>query len=261
MRREALVVATMACLTASTLPALDLAELKKAGVLRVIVAADEQPERYNSGTGQPGFDRELLSGLARRQGLRLETTTVPHYNDRIPALLEGRGDLIVAIVNTPERRKTLAFTRQVLPARRLVVTHAPHPPVTRPELFAKEKVGMLDGTTTWMQAATEAGVARESIRLYPSLPTLFQALGKGEVTATVMPVTDFGIAVTRYPKLQAGAVLGAAGGEGWAVRPGDKALLATLDEHLAFAQGTSSWSTLVLKYFGREAGRILAKTP
>lgn len=249
------------CLSAAALPALDLAELKKAGVLRVIVAADEQPERYNANAGEPGFDREILNGFARRQGIRLETTTVPRYNDRIPALLEGRGDIIVAIVGTPERRKTLSFTRHVLPARRLIVTHSPHPPLKGPESLAKEKVGMLEGTTTWMQAALDAGVPRDAIRLYPSLPTLFQGLGKAEVTATVMPVTDFGIAVRRYPKLQAGPLLGAANGEGWAVRPGDKALLAALDEHLGFAQGTSSWSTLVLKYFGSEAGRILARTP
>ena len=62
----------------------ELDELKSRGVLRVIVAADEAPETFALRPGEdPGFERELVEGFARLQGLRVEAVTTPSRSLRL----------------------------------------------------------------------------------------------------------------------------------------------------------------------------------
>src|SRR4026207_649555 len=95
--------------------AADLPQIKSRGVLRVIAAADDAPETFSfAGGARPGFERELADGFAKLHGLRLEPVKVKLYSDRIPALVGGDGDLIVAIFDTEDRRKQGDFTAEVL---------------------------------------------------------------------------------------------------------------------------------------------------
>src|SRR5687768_5440748 len=83
----------LAVLGAAFAGAADLEEVRKAGRLRVVVAADESAETFARAAGPaPGFERELVESFARLQGLELEVVTAPGYADRIPLLLRGGGD-------------------------------------------------------------------------------------------------------------------------------------------------------------------------
>ena len=106
--------------------AADLEEVRKVGRLRVVIAADESAETFARAPGPaPGFERELVESFARLQGLELEVVTAPGYADRIPLLLRGGGDVIVAIFDTEDRRKQVAFTGEVMPTHNVAVTLAP----------------------------------------------------------------------------------------------------------------------------------------
>jgi ABC-type amino acid transport substrate-binding protein len=108
----------------------DLAEIKARGVLRVIAAADEAAETFSfAGGAQPGFDRELVEGFAKLHGLRLEPVKAPSYAERIPVLLSGEGDLIVAIFDTEDRRQQVDFTVEVMPTHNVAVTVAGRPAI------------------------------------------------------------------------------------------------------------------------------------
>lgn len=259
-RAVAVLLSAAAALLPTPLRALDLPQVKAAGVVRAIVAADEQPERFRrQDGGEPGLEREILEGFARLHGVKLEAVTVPHYNDRIPALLAGKGDLIVGIFDTPERRAQIEFTPEVVPERMVVVSHAPHRVVKAAAELRTEKVGLLEGTTTWRKAALDAGVAEAALRGFRDLETLFAALRAGEITATVMPVADYGIARAKHPGLQAGCVVGLPRSAAWGVRKEDRQLLAALGQHLSAFRQTPSWSRLIVKYFGDEALRVLGR--
>ena len=56
-----------------------------------------------------------------------------------------------------------------------------------------------------------------------------------------------------------GVFLGPPGALAWAVRKGDRTLLAALDDYVASMRRTSTWSRLVVKYFGDEAPEILKR--
>jgi polar amino acid transport system substrate-binding protein len=246
-------------LAAGSAAARDLAEIKARGTLRVIAQRDEAPEMFRfAGGGEPGFEREMIEGFARVHGLTVEPVQVATSGARIPALRRGDGDVITGIVDTEERRRLVAFTGEVLPARHVVVTWAPHAVVRTLEEFRAEKVGVVSNTS-WAQAALDAGVPEDATGQFPDRDDVFAALADGRITATVMTTTDFLLATRLHPELQGGLALGGRGSAAWAVRSDDADLLAALDEYLSNYRAGSSWSRLVVKYFGDKALAALGR--
>lgn len=237
----------------------DLPEAKSAGVLRVIVAADEAPETFALEAGErPGFEREMLESFGRLHGLRLEVVTAKAYADRIPMLLAGKGDVIAAIFDTPDRRRQVAFTAEVMPTHNVAVTVAPQPPVTTLDELRAAKVAVIRGAKPAEEAAA-AGVPAKSILPYARLDDLLKALKENEATAAVLPVSELALASKRFAGLQAGVTVGEPGTVSWAVRKEDAALRAALDAHLGNLRKTS-WSRLVVKYFGGQALQVLGRS-
>jgi ABC-type amino acid transport substrate-binding protein len=113
----------------------DLPGIKARGVLRVIAQKDEAPELFNLRAGEPGFEREVVDGFAKLHSLTIEPVVMATAADRIPALNASRGDLIIGIVDLPERRRQAAFSVEVLPVRHMVLTHKPHPAIQTLEAF------------------------------------------------------------------------------------------------------------------------------
>jgi membrane-bound lytic murein transglycosylase F len=99
----------------SAAAAADLAEVKQRGVLRMDVRGTDEffPPK---GGDRPGFDREVLDGFASLHRVRLEPVTVSSWDGLIPALLQGRGDVIAGRFTVTEaRQKQVAFTSEVFP--------------------------------------------------------------------------------------------------------------------------------------------------
>jgi ABC-type amino acid transport substrate-binding protein len=261
MRFPCLLAPALGVATLVAVPAAgDLPQLQKRGTLRVLAATEEQPEMFTfRGGAEPGFEREMLEGFARLQRLRLVVVPVRGFQERIPALLRGDGDVIVGLIDTPERRQEIAFTNEVMPARHVVVTYSSRRPVTTLSQFRAERVGVLKGTT-WEKQAQEAGVPAESQTAFADLGSLLGALRAGQITATVMSVSDMTLAMKRDPGLQAGLFLGEPGHAAWGVRLEDRQLRAALDEYLDYMRRSASWNRLVVKYFGEQALLVLGKS-
>jgi lysine/arginine/ornithine transport system substrate-binding protein len=177
----------------------------------------------------------------------------------IPALLEGKGDVVAGrFTATDSRRKLVAFTTEVFPTRNVVLTRKPHPPVMTVEQLRKEKVGTIKGTSM-AEAIAAAGVPAANVD--DGLPTggYDDALRSGRITAGVWGVESAIAAQRQDPDLQLGAFLGPPASLAYAVRKGDTALRAALDEYIENLRRTPSWSRLVVKYFGDAAPEVLKK--
>jgi ABC-type amino acid transport substrate-binding protein len=247
-------------MTSAPSSARDLPEIQESGELRVIVAADEQPERFNmSSAGQPGIERELVEGFTRLHKLKLVPVSVPRYRNRIPALLEGQGDVILGIIDTPARREVIQITNEVMPSRWVVVTHEPHRVVESVAQLLEEKVGILAGTTTWLKATLDAGVPDEKIARLNDVEAVIEALRSGQITATVMSISDYGLAKRKHPGLQAGLAVGGTSSAAWGVRKEDVELAQALNEYITSVRKTPTWSRLVVQYFGEETLLVLGK--
>ncbi|MGE0452178.1 MAG: substrate-binding periplasmic protein [Vicinamibacteria bacterium] len=247
-----------AVLAAAHAAALDLDAIKASGVIKVIAQKDEAPEMFNVGAGEPGFEREIVEGFARLQGAKVQPVVVATSADRIPTLTRGAGDVIIGIVDTPERRLLVSFTSEVIPARHLVISHKPGPVIESVEQFRAQKVGVV-ANTSWAKAAIEAGVPADSMATFADRNVMLDALRDGRITASVMTISDFTLATKAYPGLQPGVFVGPATIAAFAVRKGDRQLLAALDAYLGNFRKSPSWSRLVVKYFGEQALSVLGR--
>jgi ABC-type amino acid transport substrate-binding protein len=239
--------------------AADLDAIKQRGTLRVIVAADEAPETFAlRAGGEPGFERELVDGFARLQGVSVEVVVAKGYAERIPMLQRGQGDLIVAIFDTPDRRALVDFTLEVMPTHNVAVTLAPRAPVTSVDELKGLRVGVVKGTKP-ADTALEVGVPRTALQEVATRDDLVAALVRQQMDAAILPVSELVLASRRAPKLQAGARVGASGTVAWAVRRSDRDLRDALDLYLGNVRRSPSWNRLIVKYFGDQALSVLGR--
>jgi ABC-type amino acid transport substrate-binding protein len=238
--------------------AADLEQVRARNALRVIVAADESAETFALTPGpDPGFERELIETFARVQGVTLDVVTAAGYADRIPMLLKGDGDVIVAIFDTEDRRRQVDFTAEVMPTHNVAVTLKPAPVLADiAALKALPAVGAIKGAKP-AEAASAAGLA--TLRLFETRDGLLEALRARQVAAVVLPVSELALAAREFPDLQAGVTVGPPGRVAWAVRKEDGALRAALDEHLLNLRRGATWSRLIVKYFGDQALAVLGR--
>jgi ABC-type amino acid transport substrate-binding protein len=248
-------------LAAGPAAAFDLPEIQARGSLRVIAADGEQPEMFDfdGDPAKPGLEREMIEGFARLKRLKLEVVKVGAFSERIPALLRGDGDVIVGLVDTAERRKQIDFTAEVLPVRHVVVTHKPKAPVQSLDELRRRKAGTIRGTT-WARETAAAGVPESQTELFADTGPMLDALAAGRIEAAVMTVSDFTLAATRLPGLEAGLVVGEAGRAAWGVRKPDVKLKAELDAYLENMRSGPSWNRLIVVYFGEKALSVLRGT-
>jgi L-cystine transport system substrate-binding protein len=239
-------------------PAADLAAVKAAGVLRPLVSADEAPEMFSFTPGpSPGFEREILEGFAQLHRLRLQVVKVARFDDAIPALLKGEGDVVTGINDTEARRKQMAFTVEILPSRHLAVTRKPRVLKSAADL-AKERVGVVSGTT-WADSATSAGVPASGVEAFGDVGAMLEGLRSNRVTAVVMSLSDFALLRRKEQDLLAGPFLGEARRAAWALRKTDPELVQALNDYVENMRRTPSWSRLAVKYFGEDALTLLGR--
>jgi len=260
--RRALILALGSVLgSACGASAVDLAEVRQRGALRALaVIVEEEPEFLSlKPGGPPGFDHEVLDGFVRLHKLRLEVVPVTGWDELVPALLKGKGDLIAGRFTVTEpRRKRIDFTAEVFPTRNVVMTRKPRPVVGTVEALRAEKVGVVKGTSmTDMLAAAGVPPAHVDDQI-PSGGTL-AALKSGRITCTVDEVAGAIMSQRRDPDLQIGLFLGPPGSYAYGVRKDDAALLAALSEYVENLRRTTTWNRLVVKYFGASAPEILKK--
>lgn len=258
MRALFATVVALATLAGSAYAA-DLAEIKARGSLRIVAAAGEQPEMFSfTPDADPGFEREMLEGFARLHDLKVEIVRVDGFSDRIPAIVGGRGDVVVGMIATEQRREHIEFTDEVLPARHLVVTHEPNPAIDNVAEFLHKKVGVLKGTT-WSQAAAAAGMPESKCTLFTDTEPLLSALEAGEIEATVMSVSDFTLAAKRRPGMLGGVFVGDVAVAAWGVHKEATELTAALNAYLVNLHRGAGWNRLVVKYFGEKALTVLGR--
>jgi ABC-type amino acid transport substrate-binding protein len=236
----------------------DLPDILKRGTIKVIAAADEDPLMFSFKAGStPGFERELIEGFAALHRIKVEAVAAKTYDDRLPMVNKGDGDVVIGVIETEARKKLVDFTAEVLPARHVVVSRAPKV-VKTVEEFKAEKVGLLKGTT-WAQAALDAGLPAASAEIFADRDAMLEALRAGRITATVMSVSDAALAIKKDPSLKAGVGVGAAARAAWAIRKEDDQLEKALNEYIENSRRAGSWGRLVVKYFGEQALAVLGR--
>lgn len=237
----------------------DLAAIKARGSLRVLAVQMKQADEFFQLQGRPGFDREILEGFAQLHGLRLVPVAVSGWDELVPALVAGRGDVIAGrFTVTEERKHKIAFTRETFPTRNVVLTRAPMPPVKSLEELRTLRVGTIAGSSM-AEAVARAGVPPANVDDGIKPGGLPSALVSGRVKAVVLGVESAITAKRADPKIELGVFLGPPGSLAFGARKQDEALVEALDAYIENLRKTATWSRLAVKYFGESAPEVLKK--
>jgi ABC-type amino acid transport substrate-binding protein len=238
------------------------AAAQSAQVLRVLlVPNDPEPEFFCLRSDcPPGFDREILEGFASSKRLRLEPVPMAGWDQLIPALNAGQGDVIAGrFTYTDARAKSAAFTAEVFPTRNVVVTHRDfHRPILRLDELRQERVGTVAGSSM-AEALAAAGVLPSQLDAAYTSVTLVDALRSGKARVVVLGIERAILLSRRSPELELGMYLGPPGKLAFAVRRDDARLLGDLNAYLAAHRQSGRWSQLLVKYFGPAAPDVLKR--
>jgi len=219
--------------------AADLAEIERRGALRVLAVLDvREPEFFSlKSQATPGFDVEILLGFAKAHKVELKVLPAAGWAGLVPALVEGKGDLIAGRFSaTPQRRRVIEFTQEVFPTRTVMVTRKPHAGLRTLEELKTERVGTIAGSSMY-EALLAAGIPPGRIDASLDSGELSQALRGGKISAAAWWLE--------------GAIYG--------VRKEDQALLAALNDHLQVVRSSGILNRLTITYFGDGAPAILKK--
>jgi ABC-type amino acid transport substrate-binding protein len=152
------------------------------------------------------------------------------------------------------------FTAEVMPTHNVAVSLAGRPRVaTLAELRTlKGGIGVIKGAKP-AETAVEAGVPAAALVGFATRDELIDALKSAQVQAAILPASELAVSAKRVSGLQAGVTVGAPGRVAWAVRKEDRALREALDAYLANVRRGTSWSRLIVKYFGDQALSVLGR--
>jgi polar amino acid transport system substrate-binding protein len=199
-----------------------------------------------------GFDIDVVSAAAKKTGLEVKFVNTP-WEGIFNALNQGDRDLLVsAITITDQRRQTMDFTNPYFDAHQLIAVKADSK-VARFEDLKPLKVGVQTGTTGDEAVTKLQGKNSVNIKRFESTPLALKELEAGGVDAVV---ADNGV-VVNYVANNAGSKFKTVSDPGFvpeqygiAVKKGNAALLARLNEGLAGIKADGTYQRLYAKYFG-----------
>ncbi|MCY1357401.1 ABC transporter arginine-binding protein 1 [compost metagenome] len=167
-----------------------LDDIIESGKLRCAVTLDFPPMGSRDAQNNPvGFDVDYCNDLAKVLGVSAEVVETP-FPDRIPALVSGRADVIVASTSdTLERAKTVGMTVPYFAFQMVVLTRE-DTGINAYEDIKGRPVGNTSGT--YEAIALEKDVkswGTGSFRAYQTQNDTILAVSQGHIDATVVTNT------------------------------------------------------------------------
>ncbi|HEX4327240.1 MAG TPA: transporter substrate-binding domain-containing protein [Burkholderiales bacterium] len=158
-----------------------LADIKKAGTLKVAVPQDYPPFGSVGGDMKPlGYDIDMAAAIARDLGVKLELVPVTSAN-RIPYLTTHKVDLVISSLGkTPEREKVLDFSSAYAPYFNGVFG-IPEEKVSKAEDLAGKTIGVTRGTLEDLEL-TKIAPPSTTIKRFEDNNGTISAFLSGQVT-------------------------------------------------------------------------------
>ena len=217
----------------------DLPGMRKRGELRVLVQRRSDAWLPRDGSPQDA-DRSRARHLAEELGLRATFVAVDRFEELIPALLEGRGDLIVEnLTATRERAKQVAFSIPVELVREQVVTRASDEALKGPPDLAGRRLAVQRSSSFWPTAQAlqkqhpELSVEAAAEEL--DVDGLLDAVASGQLDLTLMDSNLTRAAASWRSDLRVAIDLQQNRVIAWAMRPDAPQLRTAVDGFLARA--------------------------
>jgi ABC-type amino acid transport substrate-binding protein len=257
MKRPGL--ASLLLLVSAVAGAQDFPDVKQRKALRVITVAIRggADELWSDDAQRSGLEREMLQQFCAVHGLGMELVEVKSWSDLVPALLEGKGDVIAGRVTITDRRKQdIDFAVPFFPTRLVLLTYRPYRVITHLDALKGNRIGTVKGTS--MEETLRHAQLPATIDASFAPGTLPESLRSGKVPVIALGIEQ-AIPELKDSNMQLGIFVGPASGLAWGVRKGAAELKKELDAFLNAFLASGQWNKLVVRYFGASAPQLLKK--
>ena len=240
----------------------DLPGLIERGRLRMLTRNNAMTYFIHRGL-QVGFEYELMKKFASEHGLRLEIIIPDSHAELLQYLDEGKGDVVAAAMTiTPERQALAAFAKPYNEVEELVVVRADNDSIRSLEDLAGRTVHVRGSSSfyTTLTALQDSLGGIEIVALPDDMETEDVLAGVEEglydITMCDSNLLDVELAYGRSLK----AAFSVKSTElGWAVRKGNPALLASLDQYVKREKGGLFFNMMKKRYFRNSRAIARAK--
>jgi membrane-bound lytic murein transglycosylase F len=254
----ALAAMTLACGDASPrrsyIETGDLEALRNRGTVRLLAPRGAEVYGLPRQTHFPILERRFAESVVRSLGLEPVWVWVDSHEDLVPMLLEGRGDVIVALYTITEpRREAVAFSRPIITVQERAVTHQDSAVIQSVADLVGRSVAVRRSSSYWetLDSLRQENSGIEVVRAPEDMSTadLLDGVAHGRYDVTI--ADDILVEeVTGYlPTLRADVVLRRDRRIGWAVRPNNPELLDAVNPYIDELK-------LIVSRTGREFGDL-----
>ena len=249
---KSLVVAGSVALTTAAVTSVASADeldmLKEKGVMRIAMTGAYPPFNFVSETNEVvGFDPAIGTEIAKRMGLEVEIVTTA-WDGIIGGLLANKYDAIVGSMSiTDERKEVVDFVGPYYSTMRAIFTLSGSE-ITSVSQLGDIKIGVTLGETH-EQWAREQGY---TVKTYKGLPELLLELENGRVDAIIGDSIAVILAAKASERdlAQITDLVTDSVGAGIAIRKGNPALHAAMQEALDALQADGTYVTIANKWVG-----------
>ncbi len=232
---------------------IDLDSILTRDTLRVITR--NHPLMYYLYRGaRRGFEYELIKKFAEEQNIHLQVVVPPRFEDMVPYLLEGRGDIIAAMLTrTEERSGIINFSNPYLEVRQVLVGTEEHPPPRTMDELEGRTIVVRRGSS-YEERLRELQRQGLNVIIQSPIDSLndeepVELVARGLAELTIVDNVIARMEQSFFPNLQIGISITESQQIAWAVRPNAPELQETLDEFLSRYRKSSYFAILQRRYF------------
>ena len=229
-----------------------LDNILKTGKIRVITRNNSHC--YYIYRDQPmGFEYDLVNAFADYLGVKLEIIIAEQWDEMIPALMDGRGELIAASMTiTPKRKKQVVFSNGYMATWQYIIVHRNNRDIKKAEDLAGKTVHVRKGTSYQerLEAIKRDGIDL-TIELQDNTPTeeLIQQVAKKSIAFTV---ADKNIALLNrryYPRAVLACPISDREELGWALNVNEYKLLEHVNTFFNTIKENGEFARIYNKYY------------
>jgi polar amino acid transport system substrate-binding protein len=196
-----------------------------------------------------GFSGELATEIAKRLGLTLNVT-IRTFSKLFSQLDLGECDIAMsAITITPERQAEVDFSDPYFASGQALLVPTSSTIAGESDLVGK-KVGVLKGSTNQQEAEKIGGIGQ--IVLFDEKPPMFAAIAAGQLDAVICDTPFAQYNAKNTGRTRIARVLTRGDRYGIAVKKGNSALMAGINEALKEIKKDGTYDRLYKKYFGKK---------
>jgi ABC-type amino acid transport substrate-binding protein len=221
--------------------------IKKKGTLIMLTYPHSRFFYYDKNRKPAGLDYDILSLFARKLNIELEVKVVENWQDLIPQLVAGKGDIIGAgMTRLQERMKKIDFSDGYFPTKVVLVTNTESTEINSIDDIKGKKVFSVPETSNFLTLKSIEGIEIDTTYFEPN--KLLEIVSRGNARIAAVDLNDALVGQVLYRNIKIIEQISDIQEYGFGVTKNRTELLAQLNTFLKEIKNDGTYKKLYKKY-------------